>query len=338
MTEHCAQPTSSGIGSLPGTDVAGATRAIRDLYLDRGIPYLPELPDRGPGADMVGRAAALLVDVAVDLQPAGWRLTDRSGRDQARGRSYLRQDLDEAAESYDGYAGPLKIQVCGPWTLAATVSLPRGEPALSDRGATRDLTQSLAAGVAQRLTDLRRLLPGAEPIVQWDEPALPAVLAGRLPTASGFGTVRAVEPQVVLEGMTRVVDDLRGAATAQLMHCCAPDVPVTLVRRIDDLGLSVDVSLIRAGQWDGIAQLVESGRRLWAGLVPTDAAREAAGHPRDHVEPFLRRWEQVGLAAGELAQVVVTPTCGLAGCTVPQAARIGQLTVQGADLLGDAIA
>ena len=42
---------------------------------------------------------------------------------------------DELAEAYDGWSGPLKIQVTGPWTLGATIELPRGERAVADHGA-----------------------------------------------------------------------------------------------------------------------------------------------------------------------------------------------------------
>ena len=39
------------------------------------LPHLPELPARGAGADLIGRTAALLSDLRVDLQPGGWRLS-----------------------------------------------------------------------------------------------------------------------------------------------------------------------------------------------------------------------------------------------------------------------
>ena len=58
------------------------------------LPHLPELPARGPGADMIGRTAALLIDLPVDLQPSGWRLADRPGRDLRRPRDLLARDLD----------------------------------------------------------------------------------------------------------------------------------------------------------------------------------------------------------------------------------------------------
>lgn len=327
---------ASGVGSLPGTDVQGAARAVRELYGDGGLPYLVELPSRGPGADLIGRTAAQLTGLAVDLQPAGWRLTDGSGRDASRARAFLQQDLDVLAEVYDGYVGALKVQFCGPWTLAATLALPRGERVVSDSGATRDVLQSLADTVTDHVTQVRRLVPGAAVTVQWDEPALPSVLAGRLPTASGFGRLRAVDGNVVRDGLIRVTETVAGAADSQVLHCCASDVPVPLVRQVDGLELALDTSLLRAAQWDGIAELVESGRRLWAGLVPTVApSRQARPSFHQVVEPFVEQWHRVGLQQVLLERVVVTPACGLAGLSPADASRVGRLTVDAARLLSD---
>src|ERR687883_913678 len=153
---------ASGVGSWPGTDALDSARTTLGELPDPHVPYLPELPARGPGADMIGRAAALLVDLPVDLQPTGWRLVDRPGRDLARAQAWRRQDLDVLAEVAEGYEGPLKIQFCGPWTLAAGVYLPRLERAVVDAGATRDLAASLAEGIARQVGEVRRLVPGAE--------------------------------------------------------------------------------------------------------------------------------------------------------------------------------
>ena len=48
----------TGMGSWPGTSAREAVRAVRDLLGD-GVPHVPELPARGPGADMVGRTVGL---------------------------------------------------------------------------------------------------------------------------------------------------------------------------------------------------------------------------------------------------------------------------------------
>ena len=150
---------ASGIGSWPGADVRQALSAVRELLSEDGLPYLPELPARGPGADIIGRGAGLLAELAVDLQPMGWRFVDRPGRDAHRTSALMRQDLDELAEAFDGYHGDLKVQIAGPWTLASSIWLHRGERSVVDVGATRDLIASLAACLPALLCALTALLP-----------------------------------------------------------------------------------------------------------------------------------------------------------------------------------
>src|SRR5258705_3976131 len=156
---------------MPGTNPAEAMRVVAGELPD--FPHLPELPARGPGADLTGRTAALLVDMPVEVTPRGWRLVERPGRDLARARSMLSSDLDVMEEVLDGFHGPVKIQLCGPWTLAATLELPRTlNVAIADPGAVADLTASLAEGAAAHVTDIAKRVPGAPLIVQFDEPAL----------------------------------------------------------------------------------------------------------------------------------------------------------------------
>jgi hypothetical protein len=62
---------------MSGTNPAEAMRVIAGELPD--FPYLPELPDRGPGADLTGRTAALLVDMPVEVTPRGWRPAERPG-------------------------------------------------------------------------------------------------------------------------------------------------------------------------------------------------------------------------------------------------------------------
>src|SRR3954453_21335391 len=173
---------ASGVGSLPGTDPAEAVRVV--LGELPGLPHLPELPDRGPGADLIGRTAALLVDLAVDLTPAGWRLVPRAGLDLRRAKDLLERDLDALTAVADGYAGPFKVQAAGPWTLASGLERERGERAVVDPGARRDLAQSLAEGLAAHAADVAARVPGAPGVGQLDEPSVPGLVKGSLPTAS----------------------------------------------------------------------------------------------------------------------------------------------------------
>ena len=61
---------ATGIGSLPGTDVREALRMVRDTLGDGHLPYLPELPARGPGADIIGRVIAPPVEAQVGIVTA----------------------------------------------------------------------------------------------------------------------------------------------------------------------------------------------------------------------------------------------------------------------------
>lgn len=303
---------ASGLGSWPGERPREAVVAVRDLLGD-GIPHLPELPARGAGADMIGRAAALLTDLHVETQPYGWRFVGRSGRDEGRARAFLREDLDELAEAYDGWTGPLKLQVTGPWTLAASIELTRGERAVSDPGARRDVAGALADGMAGHIADVQRLVPGAELVVQVDEPGLPAVLEGRLPTQSGYGRLRAVDRGEVRDGLRTIVDGVGDVRT--VVHCCAADVPVKLLRESGAHGLSLDTSLLDGARWEQLAEAVEAGVQLWAGAVPTSGATDW----RTSRDRLLGVWRRIGLDEPSLAGLVVTPTCGLAA-TSPSSA------------------
>ncbi len=73
----------TGVGSMPGTDPAEASAVVTGETPD--LPALPELPARGVGADMIGRTAGMLVDIATEVVPTGWRVTARAGRDNRTG-------------------------------------------------------------------------------------------------------------------------------------------------------------------------------------------------------------------------------------------------------------
>ena len=324
---------ATGIGSWPGHDPLEATRTVFGELGGGHLPYLPELPQRGPGADLTGRTAGLLVDLPVDLQPMGWRLTDRPGRDLQRTAAMWRADLDALAEVADGYRGRLKVQVAGPWTVASTVWLPRGERAAVDPGARRDLVASLAEGARGLVESVRRMVPGAEVVVQLDEPGLPAVLAGRLPTASGFGRLPAVDQQEAREGVRQVVSAVHEAgAVALAVHCCDRDVPVALLRGTGASALSVDVSLLTAAAWESLAVAVEAGVALWAGAVPTSGGTPSTGAVVDAVSA---PWRAVGLPVAALADVVLTPACGLAGTPPDDARGVLRRAVDAAVALGE---
>ncbi|MEU0676802.1 methionine synthase [Streptomyces sp. NPDC006172] len=302
--------SATGVGSLPGGDAREAAKAATGSFED--FPFLAELPARGPGADMIGRTAGLLVELYARVEPSGWRLGDHPGRDTRRARSWLGEDLDALEEFTQDYQGPLKVQAVGPWTLAAGLELRNGEAALSDPGAVRDLSASLMEGLRLHLAEVRRRVPGAQLVLQLDEPSLTAVLRGHVRTASGYRTHRAVDRQVVEAALRDVVGVNAGGPV--VVHSCAPDVPFPLLRRAGAAAVSFDFSLLTERDDDAIGEAVEAGTRLFAGVVPgTDTA---LSDPAGSVMGVRTLWRRLGLRPGLLAETVtVTPACGLAGAS-----------------------
>jgi len=297
--------SATGIGSLPGTDVAEAQRIVLGELPD--LPHLPELPARGPGADMIGRGAAFLVELPIELYAAHWRVAARPGRDRRRTLDLLDRDLDQMAEQAEGFDGTFKVQAAGPLTLAANIELALGGRILRDHGAVRDLSESLAEGLRAHVADVRRRLPAATVLLQLDEPSLPDALAGRIATDSGLHTYRSIESSTAGTLLRTVVE---AAGAPVILHCCAPDVPLDVVRASGAAAVALDVSLV--DKLDPLGEAIDAGVGFFAGSRQTTPAAIA-----DQVRGV---WRQLGFPEQRLSdQVVVTPTCGLAGSSPAEA-------------------
>ncbi len=308
--------SATGIGSMPGTDPAEAARIVAGEVPD--FPFLPELPARGPGADLTGRTAALLDGFPVETTPGGWRIAERPGRYVRAARSMLSSDLDAMEEALAGYAGPLKISLCGPWTLAATIELPkRLDAVLADGGAVADLAGSLAEAAAAHVAEVAKRVPGAGLVVQFDEPALAAVARGEVRSASGLSRLPAVDAAVMADRLGTVLSAVRRYT---VVHCCATPVPFGIIKAARPDAVAFDLGLMRREDGDSVAELAELGLGILAGAVP---AVPPPGEPYEPVRTarrVLRFWRALGLAPARAAeQVVVTPACGLAGSSPRQA-------------------
>lgn len=318
---------ATGIGSMPGTDFAESLRIVLGEIGD--LPHVPELPARGVHAGMIGRALAVLDGIEADLQPDGWRLGAGEGADLRRARSLLAQDLDTVEELVSGHAGPLKIQVAGPLTVAAMVERPRGDKMLADHGARREIAESLAEGLRTHVGGVRRRFTGADIVVQIDEPSIVGVMTGGIPTASGFGRHRSVQPpeaDALLTMITRAITDAGGRP---VVHSCAADVPVALLAGAGFTAISFDLGL--ASPDDVWAEAFEAGVDLWVGAVPTldEPATDAA--VADQVEKFFA---QLGFGVESYTErLAITPTCGLAGASPAWARRALKLSRDSAERL-----
>lgn len=315
-------------GSWPGRHQLDAQKMACEALSATGagvsiMPYLVETPERGPGADMVGRAAGMLVDMPVDLTSYGWRLAGGAGREVVSSQRMVRGDADTFAEALGEGHTLVKVQVCGPWTLAASLWLPHGERVLGDHGAVRDVSDSLAEGVAGYLSSVSEAVGGAQVVLQIDEPSCAAVNSGSVPTASGLHRVRAVPEGDMAALWSRWFDTVRKAPALSevVMHSCASRLPWKAIRTSGVEGLTFDHSLLTVQEIDDAAQTFDGPVSWWPSLPLADDLSAVA----KNVEVAANR---LGVTEEQLTRCTVTSVCGAADKTPHQAARWGKMLSQ----------
>ncbi len=326
--------TATGVGSWPGSSARDAAEVVvGELHR---LPHLVELPARGVGADLIGRAGALLVDIGIDTVPRGYRIAAGRSSVTRRAASLLDEDVDALEEAWEraGLRGGdrvLKVQAPGPVTLAAHLELPGGHRAITDSGAVRDLGISLAEGLAAHRAQLARRLE-VPVVVQFDEPSLPAALAGRLTGVTSLNPVHPVDEAMVAALLDACVGALGGEVA---VHSCAPGLPWKLLQSSMISAVSVDVETLTAEDLDGIGEFVESGRTVLLGAVPARAP-EARPSVEQVAATVADVTDRLGFARAVLRERVgVTPACGLAGATPAWARQAVELAQRAADAFAD---
>lgn len=325
---------ATGIGSWPGTSPREAAEiVVGELHT---MPHLVELPARGVGADMIGRAGALLVDIGIDTVPRGYRIASVRSSVVRRAVSLLNEDLDAVEEAWEkaglrGGTRTVKVQSPGPITLAAQLELAGGHRAITDAGAVRDLAASLGEGMARHRAEVARRLDTSV-VVQFDEPLLSAALEGRLTGVTSLTPVHAVDEPVAIG----LIDDCIATTGAEsVLHSCAADLPWKTLQRSSIHALSVDMSTLTAADLDGIGEFMESGRTVLLGVVPATAP---AARPsfEEVTKAAVAVTDRLGFSRSLLRERVgVTPACGLAGAT-PEWARIAiELAQKAADVFAE---
>ena len=245
--------TAFGLGPVPGTDIALAADIIAG-EIGNNL-HLLQLPERGLGSDAIGRTAGLLEAVSVDRGPRGWRLTDRPQLASRAMWDRMDRDLDILQELWGDDVDSLKVQIVGPWSLAAALELSNGHRAITDPGALRDLTAALHAGLAEHIRDLKNRFH-CDIAVQIDEPTYTDVLAGLRGTTS-FDPVRPVPSEVAADGLEQFNAQLLNF-TGQQPNWEAARVAETVI---------IDVNLLITDQ-DGIGEHIEEGHRLAFAIDP----------------------------------------------------------------------
>ena len=281
---------------------------------------------------MIGRAGALLVDIALDTVPRGYRISARPGAVMRRALSLLDEDIDALEEAWEKAGGAVsgravKVQAPGPITLAAGLELPNGHRAITDAGAVRDLTGSLAEGVERHRAEVARRL-ATTVVVQYDEPVLSAALAGRL---TGVTALNSVHPIDDVAAITLIDTCVAAAGAEVLLHSCAAEIPWNVLQRSSINAVSVDASTLSDADLDGLGEFLDSGRVVVLGLLPTSAPPRLPS--ADEVAAAaVAITDRIGFPSTVVGQRVgISPACGLAGATAQWARVALELSQRAAD-------
>src|SRR5262249_31436575 len=192
------------------------------------------------------------------------------------------------------------------------------------RGAGAALAAPGGGGTAARGADAGRGAPGAGIVLQRDDRALPAVIAGEVPTASGLNRLPAPEPADLEAGLRSTIS---AVPTFTVVHCCAVSVPFGMIIGAGANAAGCDLSKLgRAGE-GGRAQAVEAGLGILAGVIPATGTAAAPEPPpaSQAAQAVTGLWQRLGWPVARnggpagpgsvTAQVVLAPACGMAGAT-----------------------
>ncbi len=274
----------------------------------------------------------LLTELYADVQPHGWRLVDRPGADHRRAVSALSSDVGVLADVIGEAgvpAGALKLQLLGPLSLAAAVSLHHGEKVLSDAGARRDLAESLADGAAGHLRHVQRATGSAPLSVVVEDGDSAGVLGGTIPTASGYQSLRALPRHEATGQWAGLVRGLRDAGAETVVLRPGTGFPSTRTtggttwRELvgDALAAGFDTVMLPfnadVGAWERMAELVDQGGDLWVEALAPGVDLPGV---TEAVQRIHRPWQMIGVPDAQLGALTLLPAPGLERGT-PEAVR-----------------
>ena len=213
------------------------------------LTHLVELPARGVGADLIGRAGALLVDIGIDTVPRGYRIAPGRSSVVRRAVSLLDEDVDALEEAWEkaglrgGGRGPSRCRrpVRSRWRRTSNwptdtarsptpvrcatwrASPRRGRCAAPrrDRASARDAGR----GAVRRAVAARR---AGGPADRGDRASRRCIRSTRR-WRSGL--------------LDECVETVGGEVA---LHCCAPDLPWKMLQRSAFSAVSVDVATLTA--------------------------------------------------------------------------------------------
>ena len=130
------------------------------------------------------------------------------------------------------------------------------------------------------MAEVAKRVPGAQLLVQLDEPALAAVANGEVPTASGLSRLPAADAAVMSDRLETV---LTATGRYSVIHCCASPVPFGIIWSARPNAVAFDLSLLRREEADCVAEMADAAMGMLAGALPAvpDPRAPRRGAPAD---------------------------------------------------------
>ncbi|MCC6546799.1 hypothetical protein IT570_06480 [Candidatus Sumerlaeota bacterium] len=285
----------TGLGSLPLRDPEAAIKFVA-RYAPQ-MPFVPQLPNYSKRELMLnqilyGLEGAFTLDGDRPEPKAGARrlvsaLTNRPAPLEHHSKTW-KLFLEAARAGRFANASALKMQLCGPATLAASLAL-NGESFAENHALFEAVVIRITNVIAHVAPLLRELHPRV--IIQLDEPMLEHT------------------PKIARDGLWQCIVAIHEAVCESMVHCCARLENGRLLECGADI-LSFDVYSYppTTERIAGLKRHLEKGRQIAWGVVPT--VRKPSLY---EVRTRASRW-WMELGGGELLaqQSLITASCGLA--------------------------
>lgn len=319
---------TTAIGSLPHTQVELGLQAA--LQLD--VPFCPQLPVGSPAEFMLPAALEGLPGLVPDeegmctVDLGAWREGQEAfvaRVEAALGTGAELAELEPSIAACRAWRPFLweveyrklpfaKAQLAGPFTVRSAVRTSEGGALLDTPALDQAVFRLLLARSLAMVRALRRA--GTTPLFFLDEPGLYAF------------DPREGRHLVALQELKLLVVALQREGALVGLHCCGNTRWGALLDLgLDVLSLDVRLSLDAVLDEPGpLLRFLESGATLSLGIIPTDLKSSySVDELVDAVEVSLDASLPPGHAFREVgARLLLTPACGLALRSVPDAERI----------------
>ena len=322
---------STGIGSLPHTDVESACRLVVEQFPE--IPFWPQLPRLSFNETMYVQYSEKLPGLVIDNNKIYVDLfQDLNDEFEEFYMDYMANRIANFAQSREYVGGlyrfleygnelngikAIKGQITGPISFGLQVVDDRSKPIYYD-GMMRDiLVKNIKMKAHWQEEQLSQICDTT--IISVDEPYL---------TSIGSGTVN-LNPVDVQDNIQEVLNFIKGLKG---MHCCGnTDWPLLMDTSIDILFLDAFSYAKNLALYPAELQaFLDRGGMIGWGIVPTvsqDLQAENIVSLTNRFENVLTMLVERGIKFGELLhQSLITPSCGLGTMTLEEAEKALRMT------------